>query len=77
MQVSGRFMGNFWNHRRSGVNNEKPCMGPRDGRQCSEVTVHLEVDVSLDEFIQTKSKASPKKHEYTEEKPLCSGSPKN
>lgn len=43
----------------------------------AEVHVHLEVDVSLDEFIQTKSKASPKIHEYTEEKPLFSGSPKN
>ena len=41
MQVSGRFMGNFWNHRRRGVDSEKLCMGLEAGRQCWEVTVEL------------------------------------
>lgn len=35
--------------------------------------VHREVDVSLDELIQTKNKASPQGREYSREGPLSSG----
>lgn len=38
-----------------------------------EVHVHREVDVSLAELIQTESKASPQRRDYTEEGPLSSG----
>lgn len=38
-----------------------------------EVHVHQEVDVSLDELIQTKSKAHLQRREYTEGGPLSSG----